>query len=71
VSRIRTPVSSWHLLDVYPSMWHEIRVVLHNRENALLTQAVQAFASEEQTFAENVSANWVSLANAVESMPFE
>jgi sorting nexin-8 len=52
-------------------MWHEIRVVLHNRENALLTQAVQAFAIEEQTFAENVSANWVSLVNAVESMPFE
>lgn len=52
-------------------MWHEIRVVLHNRENALLTQAIQAFASEEQTFAESVSANWVSLANTVESMPFE
>lgn len=53
------------------SLWHELRVVLHNRENALLTQAVQSFASEEQTFAENTSINWVSLGHAVESMPFE
>ena len=53
------------------SLWHELRVVLHNRENTLLTQAIQAFASEEQTFVENVSANWVSLGHAVESMPFE
>jgi sorting nexin-8 len=52
-------------------LWHELRVVLHNRENTLLTQAIQAFASEEQTFVENVSANWVSLGHAVESMPFE
>lgn len=46
-------------------------MVLHNRENTLLTQAIQAFAGEEQTFAENVSANWVSLLRGVESMPFE
>jgi sorting nexin-8 len=46
-------------------------VVLHNRENTLLTQAVQSFAAEEQSFAENVSANWVSLGHAVESMPLE
>jgi sorting nexin-8 len=53
------------------SLWHELRVVLHNRENALLTQAVQTFAGEEQVFAETILANWVSLGNAVESMPFE
>jgi len=52
-------------------LWHELRVVLHNRENALLTQAIQSFAGEEQIFAENVLANWVSLGHAVESMPFE
>ena len=52
-------------------MWHELRVVLHNRENALLTQAVQAFAGEEQHFAEGVAANWASLRDSVDPMPFE
>lgn len=52
-------------------LWHELRVVLHNRENTLLTQAAQTFAAEEQSFAENVSANWISLGHAVESMPYE
>ncbi|KIJ65593.1 hypothetical protein HYDPIDRAFT_87912 [Hydnomerulius pinastri MD-312] len=53
------------------SMWHELRVVLHNRENALLSKLVQTFAHEEQAFADTVLANWVSLGNAVEGMPFE
>lgn len=52
-------------------MWHELRVVLHNRENALLTLLVQTFAREEQEFAEVVVRNWVSLGEAVEGMPFE
>ena len=52
-------------------MWHELRVVLHNKENTLLTQVVQAFAREEQDYADAVAANWGSLAQAVESMPFE
>lgn len=53
------------------SLWHELRVVLHNRENALLTKVVKAFAGEEQVFADTVSSNWVSLVNSVESMPYE
>ena len=53
------------------SMYHELRVVLHNRENALLTQVVQSFAREERDYAQTVAANWASLAQAVESMPFE
>jgi len=53
------------------SMWHEIRVVLHNRENTLLTLAVQIFAREEQEYAENVANNWASLVEAVEGMPLE
>jgi sorting nexin-8 len=53
------------------SMWHELRVVLHNRENTLLTQLVQSFAHEERDYAHSVAANWASLAQAVESMPFE
>jgi len=52
-------------------MWHEIRVILHNRENALLSQTLQTFAREEHEHAENVANNWMSLAEAVENMPFE
>lgn len=52
-------------------MWHELRVVLHNRENTLLTYLVQTFAGEEQEYAEGVAANWASLVEAVESMPLE
>lgn len=53
------------------SMWHELRVILHNRENALLTQAVQNFAREEHEYAENVANNWMSLSEGVENMPYE
>ncbi|KAI0774781.1 hypothetical protein BD413DRAFT_536392 [Trametes elegans] len=53
------------------SMWHELRVVLHNRENTLLTQAVQAFAREEHDFSEAAVANWASLVDAVAGMPLE
>ena len=52
-------------------MWHELRVVLHNRENTLVTQLVRDFAKEEAAFSEVTSANWTSLAEAVESMPYE
>jgi len=53
------------------SLWHELRVVLHNRENTLITATVQSFAREEQEYAETVINNWVSLAEGVEEMPFE
>jgi sorting nexin-8 len=53
------------------SMWHELRVVLHNRENTLLSQAVKAFAREERDFAEGVAANWARLTEAVQDMPYE
>ncbi len=52
-------------------MWHELRVVLHNKENTLLTQAVKAFAQEETVFAEAVAGNWASLAEGIDGMPFE
>ncbi|KAH9847569.1 hypothetical protein C2E23DRAFT_847870 [Lenzites betulinus] len=52
-------------------MWHELRVVLHNRENTLLTQAVQAFAREEHDFSESSVATWTSLVEAVSGMPLE
>jgi sorting nexin-8 len=52
-------------------MWHELRVVMHNRENTLVTQAVQSFAREESQFAELVAANWTSLLGAVAEMPLQ
>ena len=53
------------------SLWHELRVVLHNRENTLITQAVREFAREENAFAELVVNNWGSLVDAVADMPYE
>lgn len=53
------------------SMWHELRVVLHNRENTLVTQAVKSFAQAESVFAENATSNWTSLVEGLEGMPFE
>ncbi|KAF8906314.1 MVP1 domain-containing protein [Gymnopilus junonius] len=52
-------------------MWHELRVILHNRENTLLTQAAKNFAREEHEYSENIANNWESLLEAVEVMPFE
>ena len=53
------------------SMWHELRVVLHNRENTLLTEAAKTFAREERDFAEGVTVNWGRLVEALEPMPYE
>ena len=54
-----------------PRMWHELRVVLHNRENVLLSKLVQDLARDERAFADSVLSNWISLGNAVEEMPYE
>ena len=51
------------------SLWHELRVVLHNREHTLLALAIQAFARDERAFAQAVARNWESLEAAVEDMP--
>lgn len=53
------------------SMWHELRVVLHNREHTLLALAIQAFARDERIFAQAVANNWESLEAAVEDMPVD
>lgn len=52
-------------------MWHELRVILHNRENALVTQTVQTFAQQERDFANVVVSNWDGLVLEVENMPYE
>ena len=54
-----------------PSMWHELRVVLHNREHTLLALAIQAFSRDERMFAQAVANNWESLEAAVEGMPVD
>lgn len=71
VQKSRPLNSQLNLLSFLNSMWHELRVILHNRENALLTQAVQSFAREEHEYAENVANNWMSLSEGVENMPYE
>ena len=53
------------------SLWHELRVVLHNRENTFVSLAVQQFAREERLYSEDVTRVWASLEDAVESMPYE
>ena len=52
-------------------MWHELRVVLHNRENTLLTQAVQAFARDETAYAESMTSRLHELCDSLENMPYE
>ncbi|CEL62908.1 Sorting nexin MVP1 OS=Cryptococcus neoformans var, neoformans serotype D (strain JEC21 / ATCC MYA-565) GN=MVP1 PE=3 SV=1 [Rhizoctonia solani AG-1 IB] len=52
-------------------MWHELRVVLHNRENALLSLAVQQFVREEGEFSGRAHATWTALSDEVENMPYE
>jgi sorting nexin-8 len=52
-------------------MWHELRVVLHNRENTMLSLAVQAFVREETEYSSRVHATWSALADEVENMPYE
>ena len=52
-------------------MWHELRVVLHNRENTLLTQAVRDLVREEVAFAETATNQWTTLGEQIENMPYE
>jgi sorting nexin-8 len=59
------------LFEYLCSMWSEMRVVLHNRENALLSQAMQAFAKEESAFTEEVLRVWESMTESVVAMPME
>jgi len=52
-------------------MWHEFRVVLHNRENTLLTLLVQTWTVEERDYSEAVRGIWSALVESVQSMPLE
>ncbi|TFK29642.1 MVP1 domain-containing protein [Coprinopsis marcescibilis] len=52
-------------------LWHELRVILHNRENTLVTQAVHGFARAERNYSESVANIWQSLEEQTEGMPYE
>lgn len=52
-------------------MWHELRVVLHNRENTLVALGMQDFAQEEHQFTRALARNWESLEATMEDMPYE
>jgi sorting nexin-8 len=44
---------------------------MHNRENALLTQAVQIFVKEESAYSSTATDVWDVLRRMVEPMPME
>jgi len=52
-------------------IWHELRVILHNRENVMLSKVVQTFATHERDFAQLGLENWIGLVEDVEDMPYE
>jgi sorting nexin-8 len=52
-------------------MWHELRVVLHNRENTLLVLAIQELGRDEREFAEVALATWNAFTEEVEGLPVE
>jgi sorting nexin-8 len=58
-------------MTILNSIWHELRVVLHNREHALVTQALQDFAREEQGFSKSVASIWTALSDELGNMPLE
>ena len=62
---------SLHNGDGWPSIWHELRVVLYNRENTLVTQALQEFTRDEREFSKLVASSWTTLADELEAIPLE
>ena len=44
-------------------------MVLYNRENTLLSVALQNFAREERDYSGAVASNWAALTEEVRSMP--
>lgn len=52
-------------------MWYELRVILHNRENTLVTRAIQTLIAQERDFVQTVLRNWETLADDIDAMPFE
>ena len=53
------------------SLWHEFRVVFHNREHALLSLAVQTWAAQERDSCEASLETWNALVESVQAMPYE
>jgi len=53
------------------SLWHEFRVVFHNREHTLLSLAVQTWAGQERDSCEASLRTWNALVDNVQPMPYE
>jgi sorting nexin-8 len=45
--------------------------VLYNRENTLITKALQDFTREEREFSQLVASGWMTLADELQTMPLE
>jgi hypothetical protein len=58
-------------LLTFISLWHEFRVVFHNREHALLSLAVQTWATQERDSCEASLGTWNALVESVQAMPYE
>ncbi|KIM25405.1 hypothetical protein M408DRAFT_210488 [Serendipita vermifera MAFF 305830] len=52
-------------------LWHEFRVVFHNREHTLLSMAVQTWATQERDSCESTLGVWNALVDSVQTMPYE
>ncbi|PVF93930.1 hypothetical protein CPB86DRAFT_789597 [Serendipita vermifera] len=52
-------------------LWHEFRVVFHNRELALVTQAIQDWTAQERDYTERSLGVWNTLVDTVQTMPYE
>lgn len=52
-------------------MWHEFRVVLHNREHTLVSLLAQSWSTEEREYVENAVKVLSGLEDGVANMPLE
>ncbi|KAF8315365.1 hypothetical protein DL93DRAFT_2166737 [Clavulina sp. PMI_390] len=53
------------------AMWHELRVVLYNRENTLIAVALQEFARLELAYTESVTSTWGVLVDELSTIALE
>ncbi|KAG8818633.1 Sorting nexin mvp1, partial [Serendipita sp. 399] len=52
-------------------LWHEFRVVFHNRENTLLSLALQTWTAQERDYCEATLGIWNAIVEGVQTMPYE
>ncbi|KAG8777436.1 Sorting nexin mvp1 [Serendipita sp. 405] len=52
-------------------LWHEFRVIFHNRENTLLSLALQTWTAQERDHCEATLRIWNAMVEGVQTMPYE